>query len=350
MKTGLLTCLLALTSSGVLADSPSGFDDSIHIKFQPASSRPASSEPDRVEVPLTLKAMGSAEYHLGQISVPCSFNGNPSRCLLDTGAGVDVLFKGPAWANALATNGDKWDIRGGCDQSTLEADTVKVSDFRLGEARMGLSQFERLDRDHVKEAPYAGVVGMTTLSKASGFSLKTLGAPKLVLGSRGAGGGSFAVTSENQMILPIDLAGVVVPALFDTGASGSVVDLAYIRDPANAARFRLVPGSETSVGCATGTKTKVAAYQTSGLQIGNVSFPARQFVAYDFADLRKTLGVDVKMILGYDVISQLDWTFDWKSKTWGSSSGITIQTAENRLPPEALGFEADSAAASIYAR
>ncbi len=303
-------------------------------KFRFRATAPAAAAADAAAVPLALRPMGPRQYHLGQIVVPCAFDGNAGQCLLDTGAGVNVLYKGPPWADRLPANGSTWDLTGACDRKPVTADGVDVADFRLGQASFGPAEFERMESDPANHGRYAGVVGMQILSKASRFSLRLMRSPALVLDPPQSGGGApFSITSEKQIILSVPVGGVPLAAVFDTGSNATIVDVNFAKDPRNG--FVLVPGSDKSyAGCSTGSKREVALYRAAGLQIGNVSLAGRDFVAFDLSDLRKNLGNDqVEMILGYDVISRFDWTFDWKSRTWAADSGVRIQSAENRPPP-----------------
>jgi hypothetical protein len=357
-----LSAILALGNSiPVAADSSQNiggdslFSDDVSASMRAlnfarpqSSGRTAAVADAQVKIPLTLRNMdsGDPDSSRGQAAVSCSFNGANGACLLDTGAGVDVIFKG-SWNSRLPV-ASRSQITG-ASNSALGVDMVKIADFRVGGMVVGEKIFRRVDRDRANPVKdYLGIIGAETLSLASRFSLRFTRIPELVINPEGpaAGGGSFSTSSENQIIMALPLGDSLVHSLFDTGCESSIVDLAYAK--AHPDQFQPLSRSARSVD-ATGSKDEVEFYRARSLRIGSVEFPSATFVAFDFKGLRESVGnSDIDAILGYDIISRLDWTFDWKAHTWVSSSGVTIQSAENRPPKfDDAGAAVDSALSSL---
>jgi len=104
----------------------------------------------------------------------------------------------------------------------------------------------------------------------------------------------------------------VAKAVWDTGASLTIVDMALIESQ---------PSCFQEVGESTGTDSTGAEMSTpmfivSGMSIDNQVFPPHRVAGVDLSHVNATIEVRMDMILGYSTLSRANWLFDFPRKRW----------------------------------
>lgn len=113
----------------------------------------------------------------------------------------------------------------------------------------------------------------------------------------------------------------IVKAVWDTGASITVVDLAVI--DSNRAFFEPV-GSATGTD-STGTQMETPMFVMSGARIGGRSFASQRVAGVDLSQVNTGLEIPMALILGYNTLRQTNWLFDFPGKRWA----FTASTAQS---------------------
>ena len=113
--------------------------------------------------------------------------------------------------------------------------------------------------------------------------------------------------------VPVLCDGVVVPTVWDTGASLTCVDLRFIQDHPTA--FKAVG---QSVGFdASGNSMETPLFVVSDLRCGGHLFPKHTVVGIDLSFVNSNIDHPMTMILGYSTLSKVNWVFDFPKRKWG---------------------------------
>ncbi|MGC4044658.1 MAG: aspartyl protease family protein [Armatimonas sp.] len=110
----------------------------------------------------------------------------------------------------------------------------------------------------------------------------------------------------------VDMTGSNGQAVWDTGASITVVDKAFIA--AN-------PGHFSQIGTSKGTDASGKTMETPLMvmkvfQIAGQSFPTQRVASVDLSFANKGTERRMDMILGYNTMQNADWLFDFPNKQW----------------------------------
>jgi hypothetical protein len=118
---------------------------------------------------------------------------------------------------------------------------------------------------------------------------------------------------RGELSLPVTLAGRSVRALWDTGAGLTCVDRALPGRLPNAFSFvQDVNGGKDSTGHAVSMKL----YKLDHLQVGTEQFRDLSVLAIDFTVIHEHLSPDLELLLGFNAISDADWSFDPARQLW----------------------------------
>lgn len=93
--------------------------------------------------------------------------------------------------------------------------------------------------------------------------------------------------------------------------------------PATGARIKGNPSNfifikNSTGGDTTGASVVLPIYRAKLLKVGPLEFRDLKVLAMDLSGMRKAIGDDIRVAIGYNVISQHDWYFDLKNLKWSS--------------------------------
>lgn len=110
-------------------------------------------------------------------------------------------------------------------------------------------------------------------------------------------------------------------AVWDTGASLTVVDTGFIR--AHRDFFREA-GHSTGTD-ATGTAVETPMYVMAEATIGGVSFAPHRVAGVDLSAVNAHIEIPMDLILGYTTLSQANWLFDFPNRKWAITKRLSGQ-------------------------
>ncbi len=105
---------------------------------------------------------------------------------------------------------------------------------------------------------------------------------------------------------------IVASALWDTGASISLADERFF--DAHRELF-CAPGSSAGFD-STGTRSVVRTYTMAGPDVGGRRFTAHRVAVVDLSSANAVLTRRMDVVLGYPLLSQADWIFDYPARRW----------------------------------
>jgi hypothetical protein len=121
--------------------------------------------------------------------------------------------------------------------------------------------------------------------------------------------------------VPLHFEAVQASAVWDTGASLTVVDIHFIN------RHRaFFEDAGTSMGTdAVGTQIETPMFRMSSCQIGGYLFPPHRVAGVDLSPMNATLIMPMDLIIGYSTYSRANWLFDFPRKRWMISKWLDAQ-------------------------
>jgi predicted aspartyl protease len=112
--------------------------------------------------------------------------------------------------------------------------------------------------------------------------------------------------------VPVQLGDVSASAVWDTGASMTVVDTNFI---ARTPGFFPAAGQSTGTD-STGARQETPMYMMAAATIGGYTFPTQRVAAVDLARVNATLERPMDLIVGYNLYSSAHWLFDFPRRRW----------------------------------
>jgi hypothetical protein len=118
--------------------------------------------------------------------------------------------------------------------------------------------------------------------------------------------------SKAHPYVDVGFATATVRAVWDSGASLTLVDLSFIQEH---------PALFTPVGTSTGTDATGASSDTPMFtmhesRIGGHAFAACRVAGVDLTPIRAAAEIPMEMIIGYNIIRQANWLFDFPQRKW----------------------------------
>lgn len=110
----------------------------------------------------------------------------------------------------------------------------------------------------------------------------------------------------------VDMSGTIGQGVWDTGASITVVDQAFIS--ANTERFSQIGTSKGTD--ASGKTMETPLMEMKAFQIGGHPFPTQRVASVDLSFANKGTERPMNMILGYNTLCHADWLFDFPNRKW----------------------------------
>ena len=109
-------------------------------------------------------------------------------------------------------------------------------------------------------------------------------------------------------------------AVWDTGASLTIVDLTFVGEH---------PALFERVGQSTGTDSTGALMETpmfvmAEMKIDGFGFPPHRVAVVDLSAVNATLPVPMNLILGYNLMRQARWLFDFPRRKWAITQRLSV--------------------------
>ena len=280
-------------------------------------------------------------FGVGQVFVPCSFDGHGNTCLFDTGSSMEIakndsFFQGyPAVGQVCSS--------GASGQRTC-SDVIDIKDLMVGSIDWGAVKAQRRDDNQSCSGgagsipSLVGEVFHKHLGHRVNFNFGNSGAGMQV-DDGGAGSNPMSLALNNTfMLLNVGFGGAApVQVLYDTGAGLTVMDQKWADQNPSGLQFL----ADTQIQDSSCAKIPAKIYQASNVSIAGQNVGGF-IVAIDLSPIQRALGEQLKGIIGFNMITQFNWSIDLKSNTYsiapsGRSSGgggfpITADKVPSSLP------------------
>ncbi len=245
---------------------------------------------------------GAAELY-----VDGSINGTPYRFLLDTGAARSSVVA-DAFTNTLPVVGEHHSS-GAFSQTT--DDLIKVSQLAVGPIHRENFQLTRVRGNAFARA---NLIGMDILKDHCchfKFDSRRLDIDAAVT-AEDSQFQPLLLDQKYHLYLNVQCGDANASAVWDTGASLTVVDLNYVHS--HAAHFS---EAGNSIGTdANGTQQETPMFMMPAVQIGGRTFPPHKVAAVDLSPVNARIEIPMDMILGYNLYSGANWLFDFPNSRW----------------------------------
>lgn len=120
------------------------------------------------------------------------------------------------------------------------------------------------------------------------------------------------VDAKYHPYLRVDYGGMSASAVWDTGASLTVVDRAFL--DRSAAYF--TPAGQSTGTDARGTQVETPMFIMSAATMGGYVFPPHRVAVVDLAPVNASLERPMDLILGYSTYRWANWLFDFPRQQW----------------------------------
>lgn len=268
---------------------------------------------------LSRKYLG--RQRIGQIFVGCNLDGKNERiCLLDTGSAASSVPEDSFTLSYDSAGKIHQFIKG---EVVSVGHSIDLESFSAAGASFEKTRLMRLSPSYfpvnLASQGIDGVIGEDLLLK-SGLTLDFQNS-QIEIGRIKESDSlpyRFRLNLNNQVVLPVNLNGESVEAVFDTGASFTAVDKKWIREHSD----QFEPVGEGSERTFYGHINLARIYRAKNLRVGEAEFPSLYVIALDFSRM-PWLDSNTVVILGFNVISKGSWKLDYPSLKW-SFNGPTL--------------------------
>ena len=240
-----------------------------------------------------------------EVYVSASLGGRAYQFLLDTGSAVTSL----AWDDFTRRLPRLGSYSSSGVLGDLQEDLVRVADFKLGPIERSALVVRRLGEGHLHARSLIGMDLLKDYPCSFEFSRNWVSLEPQPEDGR------LPLFLDNRFhpYVPVDCQGGAGQAVWDTGASLTCVDLAFIAH--NPQAFE--PAGESSGIDAAGHAVSSPMYRMQGFSCGGQAFPAHVVVGLDLSFVNSRIEHPMDMILGYSTLSCADWAFDFPNRKWG---------------------------------
>jgi hypothetical protein len=231
---------------------------------------------------------------------------------LDTGASTTSMTW-DEWTSQLATIGIEHTSGAMAKHSN---DLVSIPKIRVGSLERSNLTVARAHKDAVGKS---NLLGMNFLKN---FSLEFLFDKNKVLvyeASQSAPPVKFNTLFLGERFHPyVELkwsGGVQANGVWDTGAGITVFDIEFVKKhPEIFRKFGFSTGKDSS-----GKSSETPIYQMKEFELGGYKFPSAKVAAVDLSVPNSTIHTPMTFILGYNVLRNANWIFDFPGKRWAIS-------------------------------
>ena len=263
---------------------------------------------------LTLTAFSSlgfaAKMHLqhgslgsGIIEVDFKFDGTNQRMHLDTGANSSVLARAD-WNASYPAIGQS--ERQGASGKVYQCDAIQFGEVSLNSIQHRLFKTDRC-------AQGSTLLGMD-FWKGHVLTLDFYN-EKILVDQSATVNQPFRRLDHDYIGLPIALQERNYYGLFDTGAQLTSVDQQFVDQ--NPSLF--ASAGPVNVKDSSGQKVSAAKlYKLKSIKIGSFEIKDIYVIAFDFKAIGIDWGTDVPVILGFNIISKMNWVLDLKNDLWSA--------------------------------
>lgn len=262
--------------------------------------------PGMHEVPLVIE-LDADDADFAAMLVDATIAGRPYRLLMDTGAARTQL-RADDYTSALRPVGA--DESSASFGGSVTEPVVTVTDLALGSLRLASLDVTRGGHSR------AQVLGMDVPGRYRCHFRLEAGVLELDAPPGTGAGLEFMQGPRGHVYLDVHWPGVTARACWDTGAGVTVVDHAFWLS--HRELFEQV-GASTGTD-ANGDRAETPLLLMAGPVIGQCAFERHKAVAVDLAGVNATLEHPMDLILGYPLIRQADWLFDFPAGRWAVTS------------------------------
>ncbi len=127
---------------------------------------------------------------------------------------------------------------------------------------------------------------------------------------------SINPTTGKVYLRDVELGNAKMMASWDTGYSVTSVDSAYVASHKDAF---IATGKKIHSKDVSGAIVDLRLYKAKSITIAGQRFDNEYVMAEDFSRIRENAGdEDIGMVLGYNLITKLNWRIDLKNKRWSA--------------------------------
>lgn len=239
-----------------------------------------------------------------KIFLPCQFDAYKTRCLLDSGSNFSSV-KSPLFDDYAAVG--RMNYNGGTGRE-IHTDKIVVHHLALAELHLEEWPVARMP----KLSRYFNLIGLDVFARVPLlFDFKNL---KIVVDApRPPEAQLQPYTMQLGMILlPVKIGDTSLEAVWDTGASTTVIDQDFIAThPDNFTYMKEVEAKDAS-----GTRMVMKLYKIKKLQIASVLLKGTSVLAMDFSGMRQVHPHFPAFFLGYNVLMNHRWYFNLAHYQW----------------------------------
>lgn len=110
-------------------------------------------------------------------------------------------------------------------------------------------------------------------------------------------------------------------AVWDTGASLTVVDMSFIQRHPDF----FTPAGESTGTDAAGAQVETPMFMMSSASLGGYTFPPHRVAGVDLSHVNATLTMPMDMIIGYSTFRRANWLFDFPAQKWMISQWLDVE-------------------------
>ena len=246
------------------------------------------------------------DFESAEVHVFATVEGDEFEFLLDTGAGTSSIRN-----SEFTMHYPVMYVKKSAGVFAQHADDlIKIPSFKLGPILQTGVEFYRIDG----EVGMTNLIGMNIMKDyAFYFDFKNNTMEINPDSTRYAKDSHEIILDEKyHPYIPVKFKDEEVLAVWDTGASITVVDHGFIAQ--HAAHFKLV-GESTGTD-STGESMQTPLYEMKGIGIDGHLFPTHHVAGVDLTLINSTVDTKMNLILGYSTLRHADWWFNFPGKKW----------------------------------
>jgi hypothetical protein len=245
-------------------------------------------------------------YGSGKAYVTFIIDGAKERCFLDTGSAMTLVPNSKRYAsytNLGAFHFKSADIAQ--EIETIQIRSLQIDEVAFPHVKVGRANFRGAEK----------TLGIDILGRQP-FALRFKSKPTLELNAERPASPftTLEVPKHGLLAIPIAITGSEIRALWDTGASFTSVDQAFIT--AHPENFK--PTNKYAKGFdGAGKPMLLQIFRAKQISIGDRTFDDIRVVAADLSVLRENWSKDIHAVVGFNLIRKGDWFFDTRNRLWG---------------------------------
>jgi hypothetical protein len=231
------------------------------------------------------------------------------RFLLDTGAAITCVDFDD-YTSTFKRVGTK-ETAGAFSKSSL--DLIIAPSISIGPFTEHILLVSRSKNGSKRQRNLIGMNFLKNLCIYFYFDSDRVEAGPLQQPKAGCGLRPLTLGRSSHPYLAVNFGGWAATAVWDTGAGMTVVDKGFVDN--HPAFFR--PSGISKGNDSAGAEEETPAYVMEGATIGGRRFDHIKVSAFDFSRVTTHADIPFEIILGYNLIKQANWCFDFPAKKWG---------------------------------